>query len=269
MITNNNITKVSNKKLVDPYHESGTKPQQAQISLNCTYELVGDVVGTNGKNGVTINLGAPGQGEEATVATSSLDGEMMLSTLWSQYFYAWSVDVTIDVDEGSKGKVNIYQEGPLTTTESQTMTSTINFNAGFFGDAPTGGTSLGSSASQTIPNFAVENMSQHLSGLLNQKYYLASLGDHPEGIKTPKTAPKQAYSNIPIISQGLWVTDKDFTGKTTFKITIKLNLVAAHANLAENICKHSDLTLESSFEVDWGEYSNLIKAPQLRSDAVT
>ena len=249
--------KCQSLSLKDPYDESGTIPQTAQIQLDCTYNLVGDVEGTDGKNGILINLGALTTGEEATTATSAISGQMMLNTHWSQYYYTWQVDVMVMVDAQSRGKVNILQEGPPTTPESKVITSSTSFNAGFNGDEPTGGVTLGSSTSQTLPDFAVQNTSQHLNGILNHRYYLASLGDNPCGFGNPKSAPEQAYSNIPIISQGLWVTDTTFTEKTTFEILIQMQLIAAHANFVENVAKYSPLSLNTYFEVDWGQYAKL------------
>ena len=257
------IVKAQDFSLSDPYDEDGGE-QIASINSQVSWRITKDIDGIDNKNGVYIYLGSIGDSQEASYVTASKSGEMMLNTTWSQYWYVFDTTVDITIDDKSKGKVTLFKDSPLTTAESTTISSSISFGAGCFGDIPTANASYGTSTSETLPDFALQNMSSHPEGILSHKYYAASLeGDPVHNVTdTPKAAPVQAYSNIPIISQGLWVADSSYKGVTTFTITLNINLVAAHMNALKWSTQYSDYSVTQTFTINWDDIEENVSSDE-------
>lgn len=237
----------------DVYDEADGATQTARIALSFHW-VTGSETSYGGKNAFLINLGSTkGAGMESSAVTASTTGDMMMNTYWSQYWYTWQIDVEIWPDQGSEGNVKIVDDGPITSQLTTTISSSLNCSAGVFGDQATGSVGYSSSQSANYPDMGIKNITDNAAGKLHHIYYPESLeGKAIADIAgAPKDAPAQCYSNIPIISQALWVCEPDFRESTVFTVRILHTLVAAHSNFATNKTEYVAHEHFALIEVDW------------------
>jgi hypothetical protein len=219
----------------DVYDEADGATQTARVALSFYWTSSKKNPDHGGNNAFFINLGSgnAGAGTERSTVTASTTGNMMMNTYWSQYWYTWQIDVEIFPDQESVGKVKLVVDGPPTSQVNTTVSSSISCSGGFFGDQVTGSFGLSSSQSETYPDIGIKNVSDNAAGKLYHVYYPEALEGDPLSFGAPKDAPAQCYSNIPIISQGLWVWEPDLLGSTIFTVRVRQTLMAAHVNFAE------------------------------------
>lgn len=227
--------------------------QTARITLSFYWGFLEKVADYGGKNAFFINLGTTGANSESSAVTASTTGDMMMNTYWSQYWYTWRIDVEIWPDQWSEGKVKIVQDGPTTSQVNTTASSSISISGGAFGDQATGSVGFSSSMSHTYPDIGIKNITNDAAGKLHHIYYPESLEGKAiaDIANAPKDAPAQCYSNIPIISQALWVCEPDFRESTVFTVRIFHTLVAAHSNFATNNTEYGSHEHVAVIEVDW------------------
>jgi hypothetical protein len=218
----------------DVYDEADGATQTARVALSFYWTSSKKVPDYGGNNAFLINLGSGIAGTERSTVTASTTGDMMMNTYWSQYWYTWRIDVEIFPDQESEGKVKLVHDGPPTSQVNTTVSSSINCSGGIFGDQATGSVGLSSSQSETYPDIGIKNVTDNAAGKLHHVYYPEALEEKPysDFALTIKDAPAQCYSNIPIISQGLWVWEPDLLGSTIFTVRVRQILMAAHANAA-------------------------------------
>lgn len=251
---NDTLSQTTPQALQDPFG-FGSGPQTASIQLVCRYGIAQKLTEYGGRNGILVALGS----DQGGVASNVQSGSMMVDNSNDKYWFTKSAHVQIESGPG----LTLVMEGPGTTAINETVSSSINFGAGFFGDAPTVNGGYSSSISKSIQDFAVIDQSQLDKGQVDHLYHLAATPD--AGAFTtdkdaftwddnPSEPPDLAKSNLPMISEGFWVCDEGFAGKSSFTISVTHVLLA----LDESAKWDPDSFQETSYsatlalpEIDW------------------
>ena len=279
--------KASHKKVMgDTWGETSDNGHQtAEITIQARWSVLESfksVESSKIANGLAIMLSPVdqgGQAEAVTTVDSSTNGEMLMSTEYSRYWYLCGVCVGIWCHDDSP--VHLVADSPGTTEYTHHKSSTISGSAGTFNGDPTTNGSFSNSFSTDLKDFGIENATDKSAGELKHAYYFAAF-DGGEmktdgnflnwadlwsksdedlihqccqpltyGYASNYAPPQLCYSNFPIFSQGIWTVDKSYTGKSTFYIDVRGVWAGIHSNAIKDYAKvHKHLT-RAEFTVDW------------------
>jgi hypothetical protein len=235
----------------------GSGAQSASIQLVCRYGIAQDLTEYGGRNGLLVALGPDQSGAVASNVQASA-GALMADTSDDKYWFTKSASVQITSGAG----MSLVMEGPGTTAVNEEVSTSISFGAGFFGDAPTANGSYSSSVSKALPDFAVTDQSTLQSGTVQHVYHLAATSagefnsdkDAFSWNDNPAEPPDMAKSNLPLVSQGFWVCDEGFTGKSSFSITVTHVLLALDESLSTTPDKWQETSYSATLalpNIDW------------------
>lgn len=180
---------------------------------------------------------------EGGAIAADVTGKMTNNRDDKRGYYTESAQVTMSLEDRN---ASLYADGPQTTTGSSATTSStaigVNVGAGTFAAMPTTsasfGLTIGSSFTRDLSDFKVQNNSTLQQLVHNYQLATTTGGTYNSANDLPDTSsggyfkgcplfrlPDLAVSNLPIMSQGIWIVDSKKAIDTAVNIHVVHHLV--------------------------------------------